>query len=68
MLGVKRICFLEERRGTFYDIGISSEILSIILRIKVIKLKLGKVDYIKIKGFGILKGIINRVESSIILE
>jgi hypothetical protein len=68
MLGAKRICLLEERRGTLHDIGISSEILSTTLRTKATKLKLGKVDYIKTKGFGTSKGTINRVESSTILE
>lgn len=56
------------RRGMLHDIGISSEILAPTLKTKATKLKSGKPDYIKTKGFWTSKGTINRVESSIILE
>lgn len=51
-----------------HEIGISSEILGTTLRTKATKLKIGKVDYIKTKGFGTSEGSINSIESSIILE
>lgn len=69
LLVAKTTSLLEESlKEMCYEIGIISEFLGSTLRTKVAKLKIGKLDSIKTKGFWTPMGTIHRVESSIIPE